>query len=129
MFKQIKQLALLTAIVCGGCQSARTGGDPMHMENVPDQRANQSPQCAAPTRNVAIDNFTFTPAELTVPVGATVVWVNHDDVPHTVVSTAKEFKSAALDTGDQYSHVFAAAGTFPYFCSVHPHMTGRVIVK
>jgi plastocyanin len=81
------------------------------------------------SRQVAIDNFTFTPAQLDVPVGAKVVWVNRDDVPHTVVSNAKLFASKALDTDDQFSHVFAAAGTYPYFCGVHPHMTGQIVVK
>ena len=81
------------------------------------------------TRQVTIDNFTFTPAQLDVPLGAKVVWVNHDDVPHTVVSDAKLFASRALDTDDQFSHVFASAGTYPYFCGVHPHMTGQIVVK
>jgi plastocyanin len=129
MFRQLKRMVLLGAIACSGCQSPRTSGDPMHMENVPDPHVNQTSQPAAPTFNVAIDNFSFSPAELTVPLGAKVIWINRDDVPHTIVSTDKAFKSAALDTDETFSHVFKTAGTFPYFCSVHPHMTGRVIVK
>ena len=78
---------------------------------------------------VKIDNFTFTPEELTVPVGTTVTWINGDDIPHTVVSIDKVFKSRVLDTGDKYSFTFGTTGTYPYFCSIHPKMTGKVIVQ
>jgi plastocyanin len=85
---------------------------------------------AQDTANViTIHNFTFTPPELTVSVGATVKWVNHDDIPHTVVNKDKVFRSKALDTDDPYSFTFASAGTFDYFCGLHPHMVGKVIVK
>jgi 3',5'-cyclic-AMP phosphodiesterase len=76
-----------------------------------------------------IDNFSFTPKTLTVPIGTTVTWTNHDDVPHTVVSTKKAFASPALDTDQQFSYRFTARGTYPYYCSVHPMMTGMVVVK
>lgn len=80
---------------------------------------------------VKIDNFSFTPATLTVPTGATVAWTNRDDIPHTVVSTAdpKTFKSKALDTDEKFSFTFSKPGTFSYFCSIHPKMTGKVIVQ
>jgi plastocyanin len=78
---------------------------------------------------VTIDNFTFSPKELTVAVGTTVKWVNHDDIPHTVVNTDKAFRSKALDTDDAFSFTFASAGSFDYFCGLHPHMVGKVIVK
>ena len=78
---------------------------------------------------VTIDNFTFTPPELTVAVGTTVKWLNRDDIPHTVVETNKTFRSKALDTDDSYSFTFASAGTYDYFCGLHPHMQGKVIVK
>jgi plastocyanin len=81
------------------------------------------------TNVVTIDNFTFTPQELTVAVGTTVKWVNHDDIPHTVVNKDKAFRSKALDTDDSFSYTFASAGTFDYFCALHPHMVGKVIVK
>ena len=84
---------------------------------------------SGPVVRVSIDNFSFNPGVVTVPAGARVVWVNHDDVPHTVTATGKQFTSAALDTDEQYSHVFPAVGTFEYYCAVHPHMTGKVIVK
>ena len=78
---------------------------------------------------ITIDNFTFTPKELTVAVGTTVKWVNHDDIPHTVVEKTTTFRSKALDTDDSYSFTFTSAGTFDYFCGLHPHMVGQVIVK
>jgi amicyanin len=81
------------------------------------------------TNMITIDNFTFTPPELTVAVGTTVKWVNHDDIPHTVVNKDKVFRSKALDSDDSYSYTFASAGTFDYFCGLHPHMVGKVIVK
>jgi plastocyanin len=77
---------------------------------------------------VSIDNFSFTPKEITVAKGTTVTWVNRDDVPHTVVSGGV-FRSKALDTDESYSFTFTDAGTFSYFCSVHPVMIGRVIVQ
>ena len=79
---------------------------------------------------VTIDNFTFGPKELTVPVGTTVKWTNRDDIPHTVVETgSRVFRSKALDTDDTFSYTFANAGTFTYFCSLHPQMVGKIIVK
>ena len=81
------------------------------------------------TMEVKIDNFTFGPADLTVRVGATITWTNRDDIPHTVVSTDKVFKSKVLDTDEQFSFTFSTPGTFPYFCSIHPKMTGKVVVQ
>jgi plastocyanin len=81
------------------------------------------------TVEVKIDNFSFDPSSLTVPVGAKVTWINHDDIPHTVVSTKKLFASPVLDTGEKFSHVFDAPGEYPYFCSVHPKMTAKLVAK
>ena len=78
---------------------------------------------------VNIENFSFGSAALTVPVGTTVTWINKDDVPHTVISTEKVFGSSVLDTDDKFSYTFTKPGTFPYFCSVHPKMTGKVVVR
>src|ERR1700691_2948613 len=78
---------------------------------------------------VEIDNFSFAPAAVTVPVGTTVTWTNRDDIPHTVVSTDDVFKSKALDTDDKFSFVFSRPGTYSYFCSLHPKMTGQIIVQ
>jgi len=88
---------------------------------------------AAPTDEktveVAISNFTFTPNELTIAPGTTVKWVNHDDIPHLVAEKALAFKSQALDTNDSFSFTFTKPGEVEYFCVVHPHMTGKIIVK
>jgi amicyanin len=78
---------------------------------------------------VGIDNFTFTPANLTVKAGTTVTWTNRDDIPHTVTSSAKLFKSKALDTDDKFSFTFTTPGSYEYFCSLHPHMTGKIVVE
>lgn len=88
-------------------------------------------QSAALADHVDINNFDFAPMTLTVKVGTKVTWANHDDVPHTVVSADDPalFKSPPLDTDDAYSFTFAKAGTYKYFCSVHPQMVGIIVVK
>src|SRR5208283_5098648 len=78
---------------------------------------------------VKIDNFSFSPATVTVPVGTTVRWTNRDDIPHTVVSEDKTFKSKVLDTDEQFTYTFTKPGTYSYFCSIHPKMTGKVVVQ
>ena len=80
-------------------------------------------------KRIAIDNFSFTPAELVVAPGTKVTWVNHDDIPHTVTANDKAFTSSALDTDESFSHTFAAKGTYAYYCAIHPYMTARIIVK
>jgi plastocyanin len=89
------------------------------------------PQTSADPHQVVIDNFRYSPRQLTVKAGTRVTWVNRDDVPHTATSSRKPraFDSGTLDTDDRFSHVFTAPGTYEYFCAVHPHMTGQVIVK
>jgi len=79
--------------------------------------------------DVKIDNFTMAPQAITVNVGTSVRWTNADDIPHTVVSEDHAFKSLVMDTGDQFSHTFSSAGTYKYFCSIHPKMTGTIVVK
>jgi len=86
-------------------------------------------QSSTPNAEVKIDNFSFGPQTVTVPVGATVTWVNHDDIPHTVVSTDGVFKSKVRDTDEKFSYTFTKAGIYSYFCSVHPKMTGQVVVQ
>ena len=79
---------------------------------------------------VTIDNFSFSPATVTVAAGTEVTWLNRDDIPHTVVSDDKTtFKSRALDTDEKFSFTFAKAGTYTYFCSIHPRMTAKVVVQ
>jgi plastocyanin len=87
----------------------------------------KAPQPAS--AEVKVDNFSFGPATLTVAVGTTVTWTNRDDIPHTIVSTDKVFKSKVLDTDERFSFTFSKAGTYPYFCSIHPKMTGSVVVQ
>ena len=87
--------------------------------------AQQKPE----TTEVKIDNFSFGPETLTIPVGTTVTWTNRDDIPHTVVSTDGVFKSKVLDTDEKFSFTFSKAGTYAYFCSIHPKMTGKVVVQ
>jgi plastocyanin len=79
---------------------------------------------------VVIDNFSFSPETFTVPVGATVTWTNRDSVPHIVTSADNQFKKSPIKCGSSaYSNTFATAGTYSYFCSIHPRMTGKIIVK
>jgi len=78
---------------------------------------------------VKIDNFTFNPKQVTVKAGDTITWVNHDDIPHTVTSQTQAFRSKALDTDDKFSFTFATPGTYPYFCALHPQMTGTIVVE
>jgi plastocyanin len=93
--------------------------------------AGAMPAAQAADATVNIDNFTFSPAQVTVAPGTTVTWTNRDDIPHTVTDAAekRDFKSAPLDTGERYAHVFSTAGTYHYFCSLHPHMQGTVVVQ
>ena len=104
-------LLLLVGFVVLGGENARAGSQ------------------SSATIQVKIDNFSFTPATLTVPAGTTVTWENRDDIPHTVVSDDKIFKSKVLDTDEKFSYTFTKPGTYPYFCSLHPKMTGTVVVQ
>ena len=78
---------------------------------------------------VTIDNFVFEPERLTVRAGTTVTWINRDDIPHTVVATDGSFKSPVLDTDERFTRQFGAPGAYPYYCSVHPRMTGKILVR
>jgi plastocyanin len=86
-------------------------------------------QPSAATAEVKIDNFTFGPQTITVPAGTTVTWTNKDDIPHTSVSTEGVFKSKVLDTDEKFSYTFTKPGTYPYYCTIHPKMTGQIVVK
>jgi len=78
---------------------------------------------------VKIDNFAFAPHRAVVKAGTTVTWINEEDIPHTVASSTKLFKSNALDTKDKFSFTFTTAGAYEYCCSLHPHMTGPIVVE
>lgn len=86
-------------------------------------------QAQTSSAEVKIDNFSFGPGSLTVAVGTTVTWTNRDDIPHNVVSDEKAFKSKVLDTDEKFSFTFTKPGTYGYFCSIHPKMTGKVVVQ
>jgi plastocyanin len=83
---------------------------------------------AAASHEVMIDNFSFSPAAASVPIGTTITWTNHDDMPHNIVSSEQRFKSAVLDTDEQFSYRFDVPGAYQYFCSIHPTMVGRIVV-
>ncbi len=95
------------------------------------EAVNANAQQQAPAKNVEIkiDNFSFAPGTITVTVGTTVTWINHDDIPHTAVSTDGVFKSKVMDTDEKFSYTFTKAGTYPYFCSIHPKMTGTIVAR
>ena len=87
-------------------------------------------QADGPQSVLSIDNFTFTPQTLTVKAGTTVTWINRDDIPHGIASSNNAFKkSGALDTDDSYSFSFTTPGTYQYFCYLHPHMVGLIVVE
>jgi len=102
----MRTVALLTAVVSFPAASAQTTAT-----------------------EVNIDNFAFAPQRLTVKAGTTVTWTNEDDIPHTVTSSKKVFRSKALDTNDKFSFTFTTPGEYEYFCSLHPHMTGAIVVE
>jgi plastocyanin len=116
MIRALKILTLQASIVAAGGVMMATVATMTHA----------APAAAA---SVQIGNFTFNQAVVTVKPGTTVTWTNGDDIPHTVVAKDGTFKSKVLDTGDKFSFTFAKPGQFGYFCSIHPHMTGTVIVK
>jgi plastocyanin len=101
--------------------SRKQGKNPETKESIPSK---------ATKTEVVIDNLNFSQPTITVPVGATVTWTNHDNVAHTVTSPDNQFKkSPVLKAGERFSNTFATAGTYSYFCSIHHRMTGKIIVK
>jgi len=87
-------------------------------------------RAAAPSpMTIEIEDFAFSPSEVTVPPGTKVTWMNRDDEPHTVVGLNMKFRSQALDTDDGFSFVFTKPGTYRYLCSIHPHMKGTITVR
>jgi plastocyanin len=109
---------------------AQHGAGGMRVVRIGDAPAGDDTSvAAADSKQVVVDNFSFTPATAAVPVGTTVTWTNHDDIPHNVVSPAQKFKSPVLDTDEKFAHTFVAAGTYKYYCSIHPRMTGQVVVR
>ena len=135
--EQLMSAVILFGTLLSGCGTSTDGASRAGAEakatavetDTKDAGLKQAPHPADVTVN--IDNFTFSPAKLTVAAGTKVTWINHDDVPHTATSSDKPrlFDSKTLDTDDQFSFVFTAPGTYDYFCALHKHMTAQIIVK
>jgi plastocyanin len=117
MRRRVCVAVALAAMLAGGSRAGAAGKLPASAQQKPAMT------------EVKIDNFRFGPATTTVAVGTTVTWVNRDDIPHTVVSTDGVFKSKVMDTDEKFSFTFSKAGTYTYFCSIHPKMTGTVVVQ
>jgi plastocyanin len=140
----LSPLFVLPALLLVGCGSRSNGNDPVGPGAEPAQPAPhgipapaaqpakaKAPEAPADPHQVFIDNFTYSPRQLTVAAGTRVTWRNRDDVPHTATSTSKPraFDSGTLDTDEHFSHVFTTPGTYEYFCVLHPKMTGQIVVK
>jgi plastocyanin len=110
-------IAVLVALVTSAAMVLGTG------------KARATDQPSASSAEVKIDNFSFGPSSLTVALGTEVTWINRDDIPHTIVSTDGVFKSKVRDTDEKFSYKFTKAGTYSYYCSIHPKMTGKVVVQ
>src|SRR5258706_14378411 len=131
--------ATAVGIALAGCQSATkdtgdTGGK--RVDNDPAMQGMQSPppqaNVDATGKNevqIVIENFAFSPSDVTVTPGTKVTWVNKDEAPHTATSTDKKFNSGGLDTDDKFSFVFNDKGDYPYFCALHPQMKATIKVK
>src|SRR5258708_2315979 len=112
--------------------STLAGEAPMANQMTHDHEAmnsNSAHAGSAAPATVSIDNFSFAPSPVTVSAGTTITWTNHDDVPHNVESAAQKFSSPVLDTNQKFQFTFKDAGEYPYFCKLHPKMTGRVVVR
>ena len=101
----------------------------MEMPAKPSPVAGKDLPTSSIPNQVTVENFSFQPGTVTVQAGTTVTWVNHDDIPHTVYENDKRFKSDTMDTDGKFSYKFTSPGTYSYFCSLHPRMTGQIIVK
>lgn len=118
-------IAIAAVITIGGASSSS------HAQFGDASAMSQAVAAGSPTSSdteVKIDNFVFAPGTLTVKAGTQVTWINKDDIPHTVDSTEGKFKSAALDTDDKFQFRFTEPGEYPFYCRMHPKMTGKIIV-
>jgi amicyanin len=147
--KVILRLAAAGVLFTAACSSHATNATPTTSPSITFQSGMtpgmsgqtmpgmQSPPASATTADapapqggtaVAISDFKFNPATLTVPVGATVTWTNKDEEPHTVAAKDGSFHSPGIDTNGNYSFTFTTPGSYDYTCSIHPFMTGTVVV-
>ncbi len=110
-------------------RNSNTETSKMEMPARPSPVAGKDLPTSSTPNQVAVENFSFQPGTLTVKAGTTVTWVNHDDEPHTVNENDKRFKSGTLDTDAKFSYKFTSPGSYSYFCSLHPRMTGQIVVK
>jgi len=110
-------------------RNSNTEMSKMEMSAKPSPAAGRDMPTLSTPNQVMVENFSFQPGTLTVKAGTTVTWVNHDDEPHTVNENNKTFKSGTLDTDAKFSYKFTSPGNYSYFCSLHPRMTGQIIVK
>jgi plastocyanin len=122
--KRTIRIAGIGVLLVGGFAQLAGLGEHAHAAGLPHQQMQHEM-----ATEVKIDNFSFSPATLEVKAGTKVTWTNADDIPHTVVSNDKIFKSKALDTDEKFSFTFEKPGTYPYFCSLHPKMTAKVVVQ
>jgi len=122
--KRTQRIAGIGILLAGGF--VLFGGLREHVQAAPPLPQQMQHEMAT---EVKIDNFSFSPATLEIKAGTKVTWKNADDIPHTVVSNDKIFKSKALDTDEKFSFTFDKPGTYPYFCSLHPKMTAKVVVQ
>ena len=126
----MKLLGIIVAGLLVGAGGMALADDMAGMPGMGEMTHPAAQVAAAEPNTITIDNFAFGPSPLTVAVGTTVTWINKDEEPHTVVNPGnKLFKSGALDTDDKFTFTFDKPGTYQYFCSIHPYMTGTVIVK
>jgi plastocyanin len=124
-------MKLLSVVVAGLVVGAGGMALAHDMASMADMAPPPVQVAAVEPNTITIDNFSFGPQTLMIAPGTTVTWINHDEEPHTVVNSGNPrlFKSSALDTDDKFTFTFDKAGTYTYFCSIHPHMTGTVVVK
>lgn len=131
-------LALLATMACSSTAYSRTSDGVADMAHAANDvgvtmavSTSGQADAVAPVMvaRLVIDNFQFNPPTLTVPVGTTVTWTNHDRDVHTVTSSTRPFSSAGLDPNETYSRRFDTAGTYAYFCALHPHMTAQIVVQ
>jgi len=115
--------------IAQAAHGAQQGAGGLRFVRVADVALEGEQAAAAHATGVVVDNFSFAPPTTTVPVGTTVTWTNRDDIPHNVVSAEQKFKSRVLDTDQMFSHTFDVAGTYKYYCSIHPRMTGQIVVR
>ena len=123
---RVRALVASLALLSGGV--ALVAGS-LALPTAPQAQSMDVAAPAATATEVRVDNFTFSPATLTVTAGTTVTWINGDDIPHAIAATDRSFRSKTLDTDDRFSFVFRMPGAYDYFCTLHPHMVGKIIVK